>query len=105
MQERKINFFEKLLLPVGAFLSLLGIYLIWLSSRNETLIGWARLIAVFLWAILLFVIILVAVLENVKEELSIIQNEQTTEIQILREIAHDQLQELKSVKQSLSKKR
>jgi len=95
MLGRKINFFEKLLLPVGIALTFFGFYLILLADKSNTLIGWMRLDTVFAWMILLFIVIVTATSEDMKEELALIQKEHVTEIKLLREILHDQLQEIK----------
>ena len=102
---RKINVFEKLLLPVGIGVTFFGFYLILLAGRNDTINAWLRLSTVFTWMILLFVVIVAATTEDVKEELALIQREHVTEIKLLREITHEQLQEIKLLRQDLTKKK
>jgi hypothetical protein len=54
--------------------------------------------------LLLFIVIVTATTEDMKEELALIQKEHVTEIKILREIAHDQLQEIKLLRKDIQKK-
>jgi len=92
---RKINVFEKLLLPVGIALTFLGFYLILLAEQANNLIAWYRLGTVFSWMILLFLVILTATSEDMKEELTLVQKEHITEIKLLKEIANEQLKEIR----------
>ncbi len=101
---RKINIFEKILLPVGIALTFLGFYLILLAEQNGTLLGWMRLTTVFSWMMLLFIVIVSATTEDMKEELALIQKEHVTEIKILKEIANEQLSEIKLLRKDLNKK-
>jgi len=98
---RQINVFEKLLLPVGIALTFIGFYLILLAEKSSTTLGWFRLITVFVWMLLLFIVILAATTEDMKEELALIQKEHITEIKLLRELVHEQLQEMKMLRQDL----
>jgi len=100
---RKINMFEKLLLPVGVGLTLLGFYLIYLADRTGDATAWSRLTAVFTWMVLLFLVIITATTEDMKEELSLIQKEHVTEIKVLREVVHDQLRETKMMRKEFNK--
>lgn len=102
---RKINMFEKMLLPVGIGLTFFGFYLILLAEKVNTDTGWMRLLTVFIWMILLFVVIMTAATEDMKEELGSIQREHVTEIRLLKELTHDQLQEIKLLRQELKVKR
>lgn len=102
MWGRKINMFEKLLLPVGVGLTFFGFYLILMADKANTLLAWFRLSTVFTWMMLLFLIIVTATTEDMKEELGLIQKEHVTEIKIMREIVHDQLQEIKLLRKDLS---
>ena len=54
---------------------------------------------------LLFIIIVTATTEDMKEELALIQKEHVTEIKILKEISHDQLNEIKLLRQDLQKRK
>ncbi len=104
MFERKFNFFEKLLLPVGIGLTFFGFYMILLAEKVNTEIAWIRLMTVFSWMMLLFIVIFTATSENMKEELTIIQKEHMTEIKLLRELSHEQLEEIKLLRQELKKR-
>jgi hypothetical protein len=92
---RKINVFEKILLPVGIGLTFLGFYLILLADQSNTIVGWLRLGTLFSWIMLLFIVILSAATEDMKEELALIQREHVTEIKLMRQMVHEQVQELK----------
>ncbi|MBT3465292.1 hypothetical protein HN789_00300 [archaeon] len=102
---RKINIFEKILLPVGIALTFLGFYLILLAEQSSSLLNWIRLATLFSWMMLLFIIIVTATTEDMKEELALIQKEHVTEIKILKEISHDQLNEIKLLRQDLQKRK
>lgn len=102
---RKINVFEKLLLPVGIGLTFFGFYLIILADKVNTDVAWLRLSTVFIWMMLLFIIIVSATTEDMKEELGLIQKEHVTEIKILRELTHEQLQEIKLLRQEMKIKK
>ena len=105
MFHRKINFFEKLLLPVGIGITFFGFYLIVLADRNNTLLSWARLSTLFAWMLLLFIIIVTAATEDMKEELAQIQREHVTEIKLMREFVHDQLEETKLLRRDFNNKK
>ena len=105
MLGRKINVFEKLLLPVGIGLTFFGFYLILLAGQTDTDSAWLRLTTVFSWMMLLFLVIVTATTEDMKEELGLIQREHVTEIKLLREITHEQLQEIKLMRQEIKIKR
>ncbi|MFH2020001.1 MAG: hypothetical protein ABIJ34_01180 [archaeon] len=98
---RKINFFERILLPVGIGLTFLGLYLIMLAEQTNSLLGWLRLLTVFVWMLLLFTVIMSALSEDMKEELSLLQREHVTEIKLLKELVHEQLQELKLLRSEI----
>ena len=101
---RKLNIFEKLLLPVGIGLILIGLYLINLTSHIGTVEAWIRLCALFLWMILLFIVILSATSEDMKEELALLEKEHMLEIKLLRDISKQQLEEIKLLRLSSKKK-
>jgi hypothetical protein len=104
MVRRKINLFEKLLLPVGLGLTFFGFYLIILAQRADTLGAWMRLTTVFVWMMLLFIVIVAATTEDMKEELGMIQKEHITEIKIMKELSHNQLEEIKLLRADLKKR-
>jgi hypothetical protein len=66
---RKPNTFEIIILIVGVLLIIVGYIFIYRLIAAEGGVGWSAIIAVFLWMILLTSLILVAVNENIKEEL------------------------------------
>jgi hypothetical protein len=100
---RKINFFEKLLLPVGAGLTFFGFYLILRVDAVNTTNAWLKLLTIFVWIVMLLTVIVNAATEDMKEELALIQREHITEIKLLKEIVNDQLQEIKLLRQDLKK--
>ncbi len=102
---RKINVFEKILLPVGVALTFFGFYLIYLAEQTNSEIGWLKLATVFIWMMMLFIIIVAATTEDMKEELTLIQREHIAEIKLLRELDHEQLQELRLLRQEMKIKR
>ncbi|MBR9677054.1 hypothetical protein GOV04_02840 [Candidatus Woesearchaeota archaeon] len=91
---RKYNLFEKLLLFIGFFVAIFGYWMINTQLKIEGY-SWFAMITIFLWLNLLIMIILAATGENQKEELSIVIKEQREEVRILKEIAYEQLEELK----------
>ena len=101
---RKINIFEKILLPVGIALTFLGFYLILLAEQADSTVAWMRLTTVFTWMTLLFIVIVSATTEDMKEELALIQKEHVTEIKLLKEITSEELNEIKLLRQDLKKK-
>lgn len=102
---RKINVFEKILLPVGIGLTFLGFYLILLADQTNSTVVWMRLSTVFIWLMLLFIVIVSATTEDMKEELALIQKEHVTEIKLLKEITNEQLSEIKMLRMDLIKKK
>ena len=101
MLGRKYNIFEKMLLPVGIGLTFLGFYLIYLADKANSIVGWLRLLTVFIWMMLLFSVVLSALSEDMKEELGLLQREHVTEIKLLKELVNEQCQELKLIRQEL----
>ncbi len=58
-----------------------------------------------LWLILLLMVIITAIAENAREELAIIVSENSQEIKLLRQISHEQLEEIKLLRPELSMKK
>ncbi|MEM4336948.1 MAG: hypothetical protein QXG86_03010 [Candidatus Woesearchaeota archaeon] len=83
---RTPNFFERVLLVIGALVIIVGygvIRRVWeLTGKN---FGWEIVTTIFLWLILIALVILLAVSENMKEELKIVVENQLNEIKLLRE--------------------
>jgi hypothetical protein len=81
---RKINFFEKVLVLTGFFAILIGYLLIQGPVMAEG-ITLNSLQVIFLWLILVVLIIIAAINENMKEELKIVVANQSKEMRLLRE--------------------
>jgi hypothetical protein len=82
---RTPNVFEKILLIIGVLIVMIGYGLIYkVFSATQTL-TWEGLFAIFLWLVLICIIILIAVAENMKEELRVIIENQLAELKLLRE--------------------
>jgi hypothetical protein len=82
---RKINLFEVVLLLVGLSVMLVGGYAIQKQYFLDGYLSWNLLQSIFLWLVLLVLLIIAAIMENVKEELSVIIREHIVETQLLRE--------------------
>ncbi len=86
MQHRNPNVFEKILLIIGVLIVIIGYSFI---HRVYVLDGyaltWQLLQTMFLWLLLAVMLIMLAVNENVKEELRIIIEEHLQEIKLMRE--------------------
>ncbi len=82
---RKLNLFE-----IGIFFSGLAVMIVgFLFLRKQYLIdgyfSWGLLQGILLWLILIALIIIAAILENVKEELAIVIKEHIAETKLLRQ--------------------
>jgi len=81
---RNPTLFEKIILIIGLFVMIIGFIMIKQladsGGLNSSLLG-----MIFLWLILIMCIILVAVTEDVKEELRVIAENQVSEIKLLNE--------------------
>ena len=84
---RSPNFFEKVLLVLGIFFVMFGYTLIHKLVVASGALSWDFVISMFLWLIIVILMILVAVVENVKEELKIIIMEHAEEVSLLARIA------------------
>lgn len=82
---RTPNIFEKVLLVLGVAIIFIGYALIYKVYKFESFLTWGAIHAVFLWLILIGVVILVAVAENMKEELRIVVENQSEELRLLRQ--------------------
>ncbi len=82
---RTPNAFEKILLIIGILIVMIGYGLIYKVFSVTQTLTWEGLFAIFLWLILICIIILVAVAENMKEELRMVIENQLTELKLLRE--------------------
>jgi len=82
---RTPNVFEKILLVIGILIVMIGYGLIYRVFSTTGVLTWEGLFAIFLWLVLICIIILVAVAENMKEELRTVIENQLTELRLLRE--------------------
>jgi uncharacterized membrane protein len=82
---RRINLFEVVLLVVGISVIFVGGFAIQKQFMLDGYLSWNLLQGIFLWLILLVLLILAAIMENVKEELCIIIREHIVETKLLRE--------------------
>jgi uncharacterized membrane protein YcjF (UPF0283 family) len=82
---RSSTFFEKLLLLVGIVVGFIGFKLLNAAYAQSPGLSWQALIALFLWLVLIFLIILTDSSEGIKEELAIIIKEHVEETKLLRE--------------------
>ncbi len=94
--KRKPNFFEKILLLIGVILIIAGYGLMHGRIIADGMITWNAIQAIFIWLVLVVLVILLAVNENMKEELKIIAGQQLNEIKLLTGSTKKQI--LKTVK-------
>ena len=105
---RSPNLFEKFLLVIGVFVIVVGYGFITNARAVDTTNYWLFLQTMFLWLMLTVLVILLAVNENMKEELKIIAEEQLEQIKLLargekQEVAIEE-QELKILDKLKKKK-
>ncbi|MBS3131928.1 dimethyl sulfoxide reductase anchor subunit [Candidatus Woesearchaeota archaeon] len=82
---QRATIFEKLLLIVGILVGIFGFWFINRVYLNEPVVSWQFLIAVFLWLLLIFIVILTDSNESIKEELGSIMREHIKETKLLKE--------------------
>ncbi len=85
MRVRTPNIFERILLIIGVLIIFLGYAFIYRVFQFDSFLSWQAVQTIFLWLILIGVIIMVAVSENMKEELRTVIENQSQEIRLLRE--------------------
>ncbi|MBN1156771.1 hypothetical protein JXA85_04085 [Candidatus Woesearchaeota archaeon] len=102
---RKTTMFEKILLIVGLGVTIVGFYLIRIAYLTEQGLTWLMLLTIFSWLTVLILFIVSSLNADVKEELMRILNEQVQETKLLKEISHEQLQEIKQIKIHLAPSR
>ncbi len=102
-RDRKLTIFEKLILVVGLFVVVAGMFflqkLLFLSGGQFTT---DVLVGVVLWLILIFVLILSAIAENGREELGTIIGENSQEIKLLRDISKEHLAEMRMLRHAFA---
>ena len=82
---KESNFFQKLLLFIGIAIGVFGFWLINKIYINEPVASWPFVIAIFLWLLLIFIVILTDSSESIKEELGAIIREHIQETKLLKE--------------------
>ncbi len=82
---RKLNLFEIGLFFAGLAVIFVGFFLLYKQYVLDGYYSWGLLQGVFLWLILIVMIIIAALLENVKEEISVIIKEHIAETKLLRQ--------------------
>lgn len=95
---RKLNVFEIGLFFTGCAVILVGFYAIHKQYVLDGYLSWNLLQGIFLWLILLVLLILAAILENIKEEGMIVIKEHILETKLLR-------QETSMLKECIKRKR
>ena len=84
---RKLTFFEIGLSFAGIAVMFVGFYAVHKQYLMDGYLSWGLLHAIFLWLILLVLLIVAAILENVKEELGVMIKEHILETKLLRQEA------------------
>lgn len=82
---RKSTLFEKLLLAVGVAIGITGFWLINSIYSQNPVVSWQLVTATFLWLLLVFMVVLTASNEGIKEELGIIIKEHIEETKLVKE--------------------
>jgi hypothetical protein len=107
LKARVPNAFEKIILVVGIFIIFIG-YLMIHQEVISTGFNWDAIQTILMWLFLIAVIILLAVNENMKEELILISQYQLQELKLLaREEKKDLTLNEKEIKllKSIAKKK
>lgn len=81
---RTPTIFEVGLFLAGLAVTIVGFYAIHKQYILDGYLSWGLLQGIFLWLILLVLLILAAIVENVKEELAVIIKELLAEIKLMR---------------------
>lgn len=98
---RKTNMFEWILLPVGFFVGVIGFYFINKMFMVEQGLSWEMITAMFIWLALVFLIIIAATNEDLKEELSQVVTELASEMKLSKVVVTEQLSELKLLREEI----
>jgi surface polysaccharide O-acyltransferase-like enzyme len=81
---RTPTLFEGGLFLAGIAVTIIGFYAIHKQYILDGYLSWGLLQGIFLWLLLLVLLILAAIVENVKEELGVIIKELLAEIKLMR---------------------
>ena len=81
----RLNLFEIGLFFAGLALMIVGFFLLRKQYLADGYFSWGLLQGIFLWLILIVIVIIAAILENVKEELAVVIKEHITETKLLRQ--------------------
>ena len=101
---RKSTLFEKFLLIVGIAIGIIGFWLINSVYSQNPVVSWQFVIAIFLWLLLIFMVVLTASNEGIKEELSITIKDHIEETKLLKEETKLVREEIKLLNKALVKK-
>ena len=86
MRQSKFTFFEKILLFIGVLIVLMGYFMIQkMVSATGGILTWESIMSVFLWILVSLSLITLAANENVKEELKWIQHNQVNELKLIKQ--------------------
>ena len=102
---RTSTLFEKLLLFTGIAIGIVGFWLINKVYYIDPVFSWDFVDAIFLWLLLIFMVILTASNESIKEELSFITKEHIEETKLIKEEIKLVKEELKLLNANLVKKK
>lgn len=84
-QMRSPNVFERILLVVGIVIIIVFGFLMQNQIRIDGFYSWACMQTILLWAVLLAILVLISVNENLKEELRMVLENQTEQLELLRQ--------------------
>jgi hypothetical protein len=97
------TFFERILLMVGIFVAAIGFYAInTIYVATGRTLSYEMLSVVFIWALLLFLIIIASMAENQREEASLIDQELHKETVLMKEMIRDHVLEIKLLRETLA---
>lgn len=85
MNLRMPNLFEKILLVIGILVVMIGYGMIYRVFQADPTLSWSSLTVIFLWLVLICLVIMISVMENMKEELKAVVENQLSETKLMRE--------------------
>lgn len=100
MLTRPTNLFEKILLPIAFAVAVFGFYMIINTQGTDS---WLKLIALFIWLMLIFLMVVAAANEDMKEELAIIIRDQSDELKSLKDLNVQLVEETKLLRTAFIK--